>query len=148
MGTVYTPRNDYVVLRRSNVGTTKSGIAVPNQSNEGRQYHVVAIGPKVEGLVVGDQVIFAATPDTMILQIPNTDDLLLIRQKWLALILSEVDGQGELPKHAGRCRVCRGLVPFTTAAQFGEFVFHSGCYANLSPAAQTEAANPSATCFD
>ena len=50
------PRNDGVIFERVKRGQTPSGIIMPDKSLVGVDHVVRAIGPKVEGLKVGDKV--------------------------------------------------------------------------------------------
>lgn len=47
------PRNDWCLLRIVEVGETDSGIAVPQIAVEGKEFVIVAVGDKVEGLRAG-----------------------------------------------------------------------------------------------
>ena len=42
---IYKPRNDYVLVKIVDLGETPSGIATPQTSIHGKEFHVLADGP-------------------------------------------------------------------------------------------------------
>ncbi len=55
MSVTYKPRNDFVIFRTVKVDKVR-GIAMPDFTEEGEEYRIVACGPKVENLQVDDKV--------------------------------------------------------------------------------------------
>lgn len=55
--TKYIPRNDQVVIWMKPRGLTRGGLELPEMSAEGWRHFVVAVGPKVENLSAGDEVL-------------------------------------------------------------------------------------------
>ena len=68
------PRNSYVVLQLVQVDESEGGVAVPQISAEAKRWFVVAIGPKVENLKVGDQVEAMGTVGEDIARLPGHYD--------------------------------------------------------------------------
>ena len=87
----YRPRNDQVLVRIVPVEDVR-GIKMPQVSIEGKNFRVEAMGPKVEGLSVGDHVLMIGRKGTEYYPLPNCNDLLIIRQEFVALI---VEGEEE-----------------------------------------------------
>jgi co-chaperonin GroES (HSP10) len=84
----YKPRNDNVLIRlvrRDKVG----GIAVPQVSSEGRSYVVEGLGPKVEGLALGNQVMMTGQVKVDWDFLPGETDLLIIRQENVLCVIEE-----------------------------------------------------------
>ncbi len=82
-----TPRNDYVVFRRVQRGTTLKGIHMPDKSLEGIDHVVEAIGPKVEDLKVGDKVLILGKLGEDYGELPNQKGLYLTRQNNIAIVM-------------------------------------------------------------
>jgi hypothetical protein len=83
--TKYIPRNELVIVRVEVVDTTKTGIAIPQSSLEGKKYIVEAVGPKVEDLLVGDQVLINGTKGEEWNYIPGCNDLIVTHQQFISL---------------------------------------------------------------
>ncbi len=83
------PRNDGVVIRRVKVGQTEKGVYLPDASIEGVRHIVVAKGPKVEDLEVGDNVLLMGTKGQDYGFIPNTPDLIFTKEGNLALVYEQ-----------------------------------------------------------
>jgi hypothetical protein len=76
----YRPRNNMVVCQRVPRGETASGISVPTESAEGHRWYVVAIGPQVEDLEIGDEVLVGGVPGTHYGQIPTEKHLWMVNE--------------------------------------------------------------------
>ena len=88
----YLPRNDFVLVKKTVWGQTPSGIAVSQFSTEGVEYRVLAKGPKVEKLEIGDKVLFLGGPDDgngAYVRVPNEKDLLLMKEGNIILVLED-----------------------------------------------------------
>lgn len=83
------PRNDMVLVRIIEKGKTLSGIALPNRAAEGVDYIVAAIGPKVEGLEVGDRVMVIGRRGFEWDVIPGEKDLFLIKETNVPMVYRE-----------------------------------------------------------
>ena len=83
------PRNDYVLIKSITLGQTESGIALPDQSIQGKKYVVEALGPKVEGLKVGDSILMVGTAGEDWAFLPGSKDLLIIKEQNCVLIYEE-----------------------------------------------------------
>ena len=96
MSLAYIPRNDLVVIRVEVVN--KIGlVAVPERSKEGQKFYVHAVGPKVEGLKVGDRVIFGGSPQGgEVSWIPGAKGLMLTRQENILVVIEEGAGEEEM----------------------------------------------------
>lgn|ERR1700721_1912763 len=80
------PRGDRVLVRVVDYGRNPSGIAMPDVSQEGKAYIVEAIGPKVEGLKVGDRVLVMGMKGVTYDFIPNSRDLFITAEVNIPLI--------------------------------------------------------------
>lgn len=81
------PRGDYVLIRVVEQGKTKSGIHIPQQSVQGKQFFVEAFGPLIKDLAIGDRVqmvTYQGKGDFF--PLPNDKDLLIIKQEYIALV--------------------------------------------------------------
>ena len=85
----FVPRNDYVLVRKVMLGETPSGIAVADGTIEGMEYRVVAVGPKVKGLLEDDRVLMIGTIGQDIAYLPNSRDLMLTKETNVALVYAE-----------------------------------------------------------
>lgn len=85
---VYRPRNDFVVVRETHTEIL-DGLAMPQTSMEAKRWHVVAIGPKVEGLAVGDRVLMTGKVGEDWSPIPGAKGLAVIREGNVVLIIGE-----------------------------------------------------------
>lgn len=81
-----TPRNDYVVFKRHQRGTTLKGIHMPDKSLEGIDHVVIAIGPKVEKLAIGDKVLILGKLGEDYGELPNQKGLYLTKCNNVAVI--------------------------------------------------------------
>ena len=85
----FKPRNDMVLLRMVDVGISKGGVHIPQISDHGKEYHVVAIGPKVEGLAIGDKVMAAGRVNVDFAFLPGFKDLFIIKQDNVQMVYTE-----------------------------------------------------------
>ncbi len=84
------PREDYVVFQRINRGETHSGIHVPDDSLEGVDHVVVAIGPKVVDLKVGDKIIALGKLGADYGEVPEHKKHFLTKATNVVLVFEEV----------------------------------------------------------
>lgn len=75
----YIPRNDFVLVRLSTVASN-GGLILPQMSDQGMKWEVVAIGPKVEDLIVGDEVQMIGTQGEDLLRLPREKDLYISKE--------------------------------------------------------------------
>jgi hypothetical protein len=81
------PRNEFVLVRMTQKGES-GGIAIPEVSAEGKEFHVVAVGPKVdETLQVGDQVLMVGRINDTYHEVPGCRNLILVKQENVVLVL-------------------------------------------------------------
>ena len=85
----FRPRNDFVLIKIVDVGESPGGVAIPQISVQGKEFHVVATGPKVFDLHVGDQVLMVGKQGIDYYPLPNSIDLLVIKQEHVVLITRE-----------------------------------------------------------
>lgn len=88
MGTKIKPRNDQVLCRMVKVNTVH-GLVMPDIAQEGKQYVVEAIGPKVEDLKVGDKILASGTRGVNWDFLPGFSDLFIISEKNIPLTYVE-----------------------------------------------------------
>jgi len=79
------PRNDYVIFRMVDTGVSPGGVAVPEISIQGKQFFVVATGPKVEGLDIGEEVLMTGREGFDYFPLPNTKGMFLTQEKNVVL---------------------------------------------------------------
>lgn len=87
----FNPRNDLVIVRIVYVNSVK-GIAMPQSSIDGKEFHVVAFGPKVEGLKEGDKVMMTGNLNEHYHQIPGQSNLIIVKQE---CVLLTIEGEEE-----------------------------------------------------
>lgn len=75
----YRPRNNLVLIRRMARGKVR-GLVMPDAAAEGQKMVVEAVGPKVEDLDVGDEVLAIGIPGEDLVRIPGHTDLYLVRE--------------------------------------------------------------------
>ena len=82
----FRPRNDYVLIRIVELGQNPAGIAIPQISAQGKEFHVVAVGPDVEDLDVGDKVLMLGSKNTTYFELPNSKDLIVMKEENVVLV--------------------------------------------------------------
>lgn len=82
----YRCRNDFVLVRVVDLGKTESGIALPNMAMQGKEFHVVSVGPKVQDLHVGDKVFMIGTKNSHYFELPQSKDLIIIKEEYAVLV--------------------------------------------------------------
>jgi hypothetical protein len=87
---VYQPRNDQVIIREHK-RSILDGLAMPDESIEGKVFIVEAIGPKVEGLKVGDKVWMSGLLNATYANLPCESDLLIMEQKYVLTTWEEAE---------------------------------------------------------
>lgn len=89
----YKPRGDFVIFRMTDKGFVGK-VAVPGISAEGKVRTIVAVGPKVENLEVGDEVLVIAT-EGAVGQMPGENNLYITREANVAVRVEEVEEKPE-----------------------------------------------------
>ena len=82
----YKPRNDFVLFRVVPRKLVR-GLAMPDRASEGKDIVIEAVGPKVEGLKVGDRVQAIGTNGQDLVSVPGESGLFLTREANVVLIL-------------------------------------------------------------
>ena len=85
------PRNDFVVFKFIDKGRLR-GIEMPQISAQAKERVVVAMGPKVEDLKIGDKVMVIGKVGEDVIALPNDSSLFLTRQANVTLIVVETEG--------------------------------------------------------
>ena len=84
------PRKDFAILRKIPRGQSVGGVHVPETSKEGNRTIVVAIGPDVLDLQVGDEVICGGpTLTAEFYPIPEHPDLVGICEKYCMIVVAK-----------------------------------------------------------
>lgn len=84
------PRNDMVLLREITVDK-RGSLIMPQRSEQAKKRVVVAVGPKVEGLEVGDEVIGTGQQGVDWAYLPNHPDLIAVREANIILVVESSD---------------------------------------------------------
>ena len=82
----YKPRNEFVLLRLGHRDKTVAGVVLPEVSDEGKVWTVVAVGPKVDDLLPGDVVHPMGTMGQDIARLPREADLFITAQANILLV--------------------------------------------------------------
>jgi hypothetical protein len=91
----YLPRNDLVLVKVVNLGEVR-GVAMPDIAMQGKVYIVEAVGPKVEGLKQGDEVLIGGKANEDWAFLPSSKDLFITRQENVLLVVrEEIQGEPE-----------------------------------------------------
>lgn len=94
----YTPRNDFVIVRRVRLDLTPGGVAVSDQASEAYEHFVEAVGPKVEHLKKGDKILALLVDGEAqnYVIIPNERNLLFaVRESTIMMTVEESGSNGE-----------------------------------------------------
>ena len=83
---IYKPRNDFVLYRIVDRGSVR-GLAMPQRIQQGKDIIIIAIGPKVEGLKVGDCVLAIGTKGQDLVEVPNESKLYLTREQNVVVVI-------------------------------------------------------------
>jgi hypothetical protein len=83
------PRNDIVLVRIRNKGVSERGVALPDISDEGKEYIVEAIGSKVEDIAVGDRVEVLGKRGVTYDFLPGSHDLFIVNQGAIPIIYKD-----------------------------------------------------------
>jgi hypothetical protein len=83
------PRNDMVVLRLRDLGISEGGVAIPEASREGKEWRVVAVGSKVEGLKPNDRVEPMGEIGQDIARIPGYKGFYILKEVNILLVHEE-----------------------------------------------------------
>jgi hypothetical protein len=91
----YRCRNSYVLIKCVKLDQTSTGLAMPDTSIHGKEFHVTAKGPAVVDLEIGDKVMVTADArktdegdlTVSYYPLPNDKDYFVVDQKYVALIL-------------------------------------------------------------
>ena len=84
----YKPRNDFVLIEQIKLDTV-GGLVMPDHAIEGKEYHVRAMGPKVEGLSLGDKVLMIGTTGQDYAPLPGNSKLMIIKEANVVLIIGD-----------------------------------------------------------
>lgn len=84
----YLPRNEFILFRFVDKGHLRT-LAMPGIASQGKERVVVAVGPNVEGLKVGDKVLVIGEIGVDVIPLPNDNKLFLTKQQNVALIIEE-----------------------------------------------------------
>lgn len=79
-GVVHSPRHDLVLIRLQRKRITSNGVAIPENAPESLEWFVEAVGPEVNGLNAGDQVLVMGTVGQDIAQMLGLKDYYLTRE--------------------------------------------------------------------
>lgn len=91
---VLKPRNNCCVIQKRTVDK-RGSMYMPQQSIEGMEFVVVAVGPKVKDLVQGDKVLCTGVKGEDYAYLPGSNDLFIIKQENILLRFGE---DGEEPR--------------------------------------------------
>lgn len=79
------PRNDYVLIRVTELGESPGGVALPDSAIQGKKFTVDAVGPAVIDLALGDEVLMLGSQGAQYYPLPNSKQLFVIRQEHVVL---------------------------------------------------------------
>lgn len=96
LGAEYTPRpRGDIVLVRVEVRDEIGGLKLPQNSPEGREYYVEAVGDKVDGLKAGDRVLMKGKAGVDYAYVPGFQGLIVIAEHNILLVMEPKDKQVE-----------------------------------------------------
>ena len=82
------PRNDWCLVLMVQLEKVES-LHMPQSAIQGKEFIIEAVGPKVEGLKKGDMVLMAGKIGVDYYPLPNSPNLLVIRQEHVVLVFGE-----------------------------------------------------------
>lgn len=82
----YQAREGYAIIRRNKFDKVR-GIAMPDISNDGKQFIIESVGPKVEGLEEGDEVMILGVKGQEYADLPGEPDLLVIDARLVPYVI-------------------------------------------------------------
>ena len=82
----YRPRGDFVIYQVRDRGLVK-GLQMPDKAAEGKERIVVALGPEVKDLELGDVILTCGQPGVDLTMIPEEHNLYLTRQANVVLVI-------------------------------------------------------------
>lgn len=85
----YRPREDLVLFKTMEGIKSEGGLAMPDASSEGRVNYIVAVGPKVEDLKLGDRVLIVGVKNETFFEVPRQRGLYITRQSNCMLEIRE-----------------------------------------------------------
>ncbi len=94
MTTKINPCNDKVLVRMVRAALVR-GMIMPDIAQEGKQYLVEAVGPKVEHLKAGMKILVSGVQDIHWSFIPGFSDLFIVSEKDVPLTYEELPEEGE-----------------------------------------------------
>lgn len=81
-------RNDNVLLRIINIGSVGS-VLIPEISAAGKEFRVVAMGPKVEGLKLNDRVLPSGSKGALYYELPFDKNLIIVRECDISIVFDD-----------------------------------------------------------
>ena len=84
----YRPRNDNVLIQVV-TRDTLHGLAMPQSSQEGQEFIVVALGPAVVNLDNGDKVLLKGTQNVDWAFLPDSKALLVIQERNVVAVVKD-----------------------------------------------------------
>ena len=88
MSKVYKPRNDFVIWRLVDKGMVGK-LHVPEASAQGKERIVVAVGPDIKDLKVGDKIYVIGQVGADVIGMPDESNLYICKQANVILIVEE-----------------------------------------------------------
>lgn len=87
MSNKYIPRNDFVLIRIVEVDKSEGGVVLPSMSQQSKSYRVVAFGPKVTDLKVGDEVQMMGAVGEDIALLPREKGLCVTKEQNIIYVI-------------------------------------------------------------
>ena len=82
-------RNDGVILKITDRGTSDSGLVIPQISVESKKFTVVAMGPQVTDLELGDECLPRGTVGAEYFPLPFANDLIFLDEKNVVVVMKK-----------------------------------------------------------
>lgn len=86
-GATFRARNSYVILRQVRLGRF-GGLAMPDEAAQGMKFVVTSVGPKVEDLAEGDEVMIMGGRNENYFEVIGTRDLLIIDERLVPYVVT------------------------------------------------------------